>query len=291
MRQPLQISILICLVLAFSSCTERIDVQVDSSFTRLVVEGAVTTDTMPHVIRLSTTSDYFHNQIAPSVSGAVIEVSDGEELFLFTESETRPGYYYSDSDFHGVPGKTYILEIREVDIDSDGIKEIYTASSRLNPANPVDSVKLEYFDSFFSGYEVNIYAWDSPKVDFYAFKVLKNKKLLTDTLSELLVQNDEFFNGNYTNGITSQFLNDDKPDEKVFVGDTITFELNGITEEYYHYVIEAQSQIYPQTPLFSGPPANISSNISGEAIGFFTAYSVQRCSTIATEDVVGGGSR
>ena len=82
-------------------------------------------------------------------------------------------------------------------------------------------------------------------------------------------------------------LNDDKPDEHVYLGDTITFELNGITEEYYNYVIEAQSQIFPQTPLFSGPPANVSSNISNNAIGFFAAYSVARSSVIATEDVLG----
>jgi hypothetical protein len=279
------------LLLAFAACTERIDVEVDTSFTRLVVEGAVTTDTLSHIIRLSTTSDYFNNQTAPAVSGAVVEISDGESFYLFEESDTEPGYYYSDPGFHGIPGKTYRLEIRNADIDSDGAMEVYTASSKLNPANPVDSIKLEYFNTFITGYNVNIYAWDPPRVDFYAFKVLKNGKLLTDTLSELIVQNDEFFNGKYTNGITSQFLFDEKPDEKVSLGDTITFELNGITEEYFLYVIEAQSQIFPQTPLFSGPPANIRSNISGDAIGFFTAYSVQRSSTIATGDVIGGGRK
>ena len=167
---------------------------------------------------------------------------------------------------------------------------MYTASSRLNPVNPLDSISLNYFDSFFTGYEVRIYAWDSPRKDFYAFKVLKNGILLTDTLTELIVQNDVFFNGNYTYGIPSQFLNDDKPDEQVHEGDTITFELDGITEEYYHYIIEAQSQVFPQIPLFSGPPANISSNISDGAIGFFAAYSIARSSVIATGSVIRGSN-
>jgi hypothetical protein len=155
--------------------------------------------------------------------------------------------------------------------------------------NTIDSIQIEWFDTFISGYQVRVWAWDSPDPDWYAFKVWKNGVLVTDTLYELIVQNDEFFNGNYTYGIPSQFLSTDKPEEVVEVGDTITFEINGITEEYYNYVIEAQSQVFPQTPLFSGPPANIRTNFDNDAIGFFTAYSVNYSSTIATADIVNGG--
>jgi hypothetical protein len=274
------------------NCTERIDVEVDSSFTRLVVEGYVTTDTAAHRVRLSTTSDYFYNQPAPAVSAATVTIDDGDRVHTLTESDTLPGMYYTDAGFHGVPGRVYTLVIRDVDVDGDGRAEEYTASSELNPVNPIDSIKLRYFDAFgTTGYEVQVYAWDSPKPDWYSFKVHRNGKLLTDTLTELIVQNDEFFNGNYTYGITSQFLSNDKPDEVVEIGDTITFEINGITEEYYKYVVEAQSQIFPQTPLFSGPPANIRTNLDNNAIGFFTAYSVKYSSTVATAEVIDGGIR
>jgi hypothetical protein len=287
MKKILNTGLLFMMFTFFFSCTETIEVEVDSSFTRLVVEASVTTDTMVHAVRLSTTSDYFNNKPAPAVTGAVVSISDGQSTWIFVESSTEAGHYYSAPDFYAVPGNTYSLEISNVDIDMDGISEQYSANSKLNSVNPVDSISIEYINSFFSGYQVRIYALDSPKADFYSFKVLKNGFLLTDTLTEMIVQNDEFFNGGYTYGIPSQFLNDDKPDEHVYLGDTITFELNGITEEYYNYVIEAQSQIFPQTPLFSGPPANVSSNISNNAIGFFVAYSVARSSVIASEDVLG----
>ena len=104
--------------------------------------------------------------------------------------------------------------------------------------------------------------------------------MLTDSLANLIVQDDVFFNGNYTYGIPSQFLDQQREDEKIHPGDTITFEINGITEEYYKFVMEAQSEIFYHTPLFSGPPANISTNISNGAVGFFTAYSIDRCSTV-----------
>ena len=288
MKSIYKAAVSILLTLSLLNCTERIEVELDSTYTRLVVEASITTDTLAHLVRLSTSSDYFNNHPAPPVSGADVEISDGLNISVFTESDLQPGYYYSDPDFHGIPGNTYTLHIHNVDIDQDGSTEQYMASSKMNPVNPIDSIQLEYLSSFFSGYQVRVYAWDPPRVNFYAFKVYKNGILLTDTLSELIVQNDEFFNGNYTYGIPSQFLRDDKPDEKVRLGDTITFELNGITEEYYHYIIEVQSQIFPQTPLFSGPPANIRSNISNDAIGFFEAYSIARSSTIALEDVIGG---
>ena len=281
------ISITILLTVSLWNCTERIEVEVDSSYTRLVVEGYVTTDTMAHSIRLSTSSDYFHNKPAPAIENAIVTIDDGETIHALSESDEIPGLYLTATDFFGLPGKTYTLLIRNVDIDKDGIEDEFTASSELRPVNPIDSIKLKRFEAFGNlGYEVQIYAWDSPEADWYAFKAHKNGKLLTDTLVELIIQNDEFFNGNYTNGISSQFLSNDKPDEVVKVGDTITFEINGITEDYYNYIMEAQAQVFGQIPLFTGPPANIRSNISNDGIGFFVAYSANYSSVIATEDVV-----
>ena len=282
--------LIVVLLLGISiwNCTERIDVEVDSSYTRLVVEGYLTTDTTAHSVRLTTTSDYFYNHPAPAVSDAVVMIDDGDQAHILSES--IPGLYLTSENFYGIPGKTYTLHISGVDVDGNGETEEYTASSVLNPVNPIDSVKLRYFDAFWvTGYEVQVYAWDSPRRDWYSFKVHKNGILLTDTLSEMIVQNDEFFNGNYTYGITSQFLSNDKAEEVVKIGDSITFEINGITEDYYNYIVEAQSKVFIQTPLFSGPPANIRTNLDNGAVGFFAAYSVNYSSTVATADIVDGG--
>ena len=282
--------ILTVLALILPECTEQIEVKVDSSYTRLVVEGYVTTDTAAHWVKLTTTSDYFYNRPAPVVSGATVTIDDGDQVRYLTETDSLPGTYFTESGFYGIPGRTYTLDIRNVDVNGDGVEEEYRASSELNPVNPIDSVKLRYFSAFgSSGYEVQVWAQDPPRRDWYSFRVHKNGVLLTDTLSEMIVQNDDFFNGNYTYGITSQFLSNDKPDEVVAAGDTITFEIDGITKDYYQFILEAQSQVYGQTPLFSGPPTNIRTNLSNGAIGYFTAWSAAYSSTVATEEVVNGG--
>ena len=63
-------------------------------------------------------------------------------------------------------------------------------------------------------------------------------------------------------------------------GDSITLEMAGITEEYANFIWDVQDETGFNTPLFSGPPANIRGNISNGAIGFFYAYSSVRASTI-----------
>lgn len=285
MKHSIKYMIFSSVLIFMWQCTERIDIEVDSTYTRLVVEGYITTDTMQHYVRLTTTSDYFYNQPAPPVTGADVRIDDGDELFILTENPVNTGEYLTTSDFYGIPGKKYTLMVSQVDIDGDGQTEEYSASSDLHPVNSVDSITLDLLEgTHFSIYQVRVYAWDPPIKNFYAFKVYRNGILLTDSLSNLIVQDDVFFNGNYTYGIPSQFLDQQREDEKINPGDTITFEINGITEDYYQFIIEAQSEIFYQTPLFSGPPANISSNISNGAIGFFTAYSIARCSTVLTSE-------
>ena len=278
----LNLLIITLYLIASNSCTEKIDIELESTFTRLVVYGEITTDTAIHTVRLTKTTDYYYNQPAPEVSDALVSITDGSAIYLLKENPDQPGIYETEHDFHGIPGKVYSLLIENVDIDLDGENEVYTASTSLPFLNPLDSITLKYTKtSFFSGWEVQVYAWDPIETrDFYAFKVYKNGILQTDTLTELIIQSDDFFNGNFTNGITSQFLNDAKPDEKALPGDTITFEINSITQEFFTFVIQTQSEVFPSTPLFSGPPANIKSNISNGALGFFHAYSLDRKSAI-----------
>lgn len=206
----INISLLLLLILAAWQCTERIDVEVGSTYTRLVVEGYLTTDTTVHTVKLSLSSDYFYNHPAPVVSGAMVLLDDGSTSIQLNEDPEHPGTYNTGEDYYGIPGKVYTLIITGIDVDQDGVNEEYTAESALNPVNDLDSIYARRFESFFNGYEILLWAWDSPEKDYYAFKVHLNGKLLTDTLTELIVQEDILFNGRYTNGIASQFLSDDK---------------------------------------------------------------------------------
>lgn len=283
MKKSLLYIILVTFILG--SCTEEVEIELDSTFTRLVVFGSITTDTTVHQVDLSKSADYFFNQPAEKVNDAIVELSYGDTSFRLTENPEKPGIYETEPDFYGRVGETYNLTISGVDIDEDGEEEIYTAGSYLPEVNSLDSITLKYTsNSFFSGWEIQVWTFDpADQRNFYVFKAGLNGRIVTDTLTEFVIQNDDFFNGSETNGITSQFLDDAIEDQKAVPGDIITFEINGITEEYYNFLFQAQTESFGQVPLFSGPPANIGSNISNGALGFFTAYSVERASRIVEE--------
>ena len=268
-------------ILFLVSCTERIDIELDTTYSRLVIEGQVTTDTTAHWVNLSWSTDYYNPAKPEGVSNAIVTIYDGFETIALEESETQAGLYETDPDFFGVIGRNYFLN---VDL-AEPINEIsnYTASCELKYVTPVDSIALSYRDRFHA-WEVNIFAQDPPDVDFYTFNIIKNNILITDTINKVGITDDRFFNGSYTNGVPVYFLSDDDPVEEVFPGDTITLQMSGITKEYYQFIVDVQTETFNfSNPLFSGPPANISTNLSEGAIGFFTAFSSSYATVIATE--------
>ena len=265
---------------ALWSCTERVDIDLDSTWQRLVVDGYITTDTTSHFIKLSKTTDYYYNQEPPAVTGAIVEISDNQgNTVRFDEQED--GLYYSPPDYYAETGKTYTLNIR-LEEEINGYKD-YSASSTVLDIYPVDSISLLYHSDWGTEgfYEVQCWYQDPVSADFYMFNIFKNQVLMTDTIDKRMVTDDLLYNGSYTNGIGVGWLDQSIEREKVNPGDTIVFQAAKITEEYANYIWTLQTEISFNTPLFSGPPANVKSNVSNGAVGFFAVYSVTYSSAIA----------
>lgn len=281
MKYKRAIFILSLLSLLAFSCTEKIDIQLDYSYVRLVVDGAITTDTMAHTVVLKTTSSYYYNQPTPMVSGAQLSITDGTRTFNLNEESE--GVYRTDPSVYGIGGQTYTLNIKLA--SAIGGNTDYSAISTLNPIKSLDSVSLLFHPEWSRKgiWEVKCYVQEPPTVDFYRFLILKNHRLLTDTLNEWFVTDDKFFNGSYTNGATVAYLQQGSAKEGLIKGDTVTVEVNSIGKEYANFLWEAQAEMRGSNPLFSGPPANVKGNINNGAIGFFAAYSATRSFAITPE--------
>ena len=269
-----------------AGCTERVDIELDSTYARLAVEGYVNTDSIKHFVLLSITSDYFSNEAAPRVSDALVELSFDDESMQLIENDSIPGLYETQAAFRGSIGTTYELNISQLDVNQDGEDERYSASSTMPGGAQLDYIELKYYPTAVgSGYAVFMYASDpTEQRDWYGFKLFKNRVLLTSTLSEYGTLSDDIFDSGYFPGLPVGFLSDDNPEQAVQPGDTVTFELNCIDEAYYNFVNGAQLEIIGYNPLFSGPSANVASNLSNGAFGIFAAYSIQRSSVIAAEE-------
>lgn len=281
-----KIIISIASFLILASCTEKIDMETGTTFIRLAVSGQITTDTTAHKIWLKKTTNVEDTMPAPRVSGAnLIITDDASHTFVLTESNTEPGLYLTDPTVFGLPGHTYTLHISNVDINGDGTMETYEASDKMNPVPPLDSIKLERIDDW-EATAIKVWATDPATTEFYLFKYYVNDTLLTDTITEVFLTDDILFNGNTTNGIRSQYLEDEYDDEILNPGDVVTFEINSVSEEYFTYLYKLQTEVFPKVPLFSGPPANVSTNVKNigsngpPAVGFFSAYSLERSSVV-----------
>ncbi len=272
----------IIIIIAVSACTEKIDIELDESFDRLVVEGTITNEKKAHEVYLSKSTDFFNPEPADRISNAIVIVSDGMQTDTLQESETA-GLYKTHPEFEGVPGRTYNLRV-ELSEPISG-ETVYTSSCRMPPYRAFDSINVVYKDRW-EAWQVNAYTLEPPTVDFYRFDIFKNGRHITDTINEPFVTDDILFNGQYSFGVTVGFLQEEKPDEIVEIGDTITARVASITEEYYTFMFDVIDESGYNSPLFEGPPANIRGNISNDGIGFFAAMAVDYESTIYEGEVV-----
>ncbi len=262
----------------FASCTERIEITTDPGYIRLVVDGAVTNEAKSHVVRLTTTSDFFSGKPAPAVSGAQVTISDGQVSYSLRE--TSPGIYCTVSVFSGIPGHRYDLHVKLAS-PIGGQTEFSAGSLMAFPVTP-DSLEMVFHpgDSGDGNWETRVFFQDPPTDDYYRFMIYRNTELLTDTLTEWYVTDDRFFNGKYVKGWTVCYLHFRAEDKVLAVGDKLVVEMNMIGKEYANFISGAQSEVRGSYPLFTGPPANVAGNVDNGAFGFFAAYSLTRISVV-----------
>ncbi len=270
-------TLIIIIAFLLTQCTEKINLDLDSTYERVVIEGYLTDEFKSHQIKITNSADYFVNKAADPISGANVTISDGTNTL--TLSEVEPGIYETDP-ISGVIGNTYTLSI-----DIEGTN--YSASSYMYSCPPIDSLSFilnklkknidsEEKEDYL---EVLIYAQEpGDEVNHYAWKAYRNDTLVTDTLREVFFSDDVFINGSYVNGVGVQFI-------EGTINDTITLEMLSITEEYYDFMLKVMLETDWDGGPFDGPPANFYGNISNDALGFFAVYSIQRRTTIVPEDV------
>lgn len=265
---------LLILTLVFASCTERIDVDLDDTYTRLVVDGQITTDdTSRHKVILTESTSYFYNQPPPAVTNADVQIEDGNGNIILM-SEESPGVYFAPEGFKADTGMTYTLDI-QLENEIDGHTQ-YTATSTTPFIGDSVYIGLKYEPDWGEKgyYIVECYYWDPVGPNFYMFNIYKNDTLLTDTLSKKQVVDDVFYDGGFTNGIGVGYLDQSNEREILRPGDVITFSASSVTEGYANFVWQVQEEVSFSTPMFSGPPANVYGNLSNGAVGYFTSYSV-----------------
>ncbi len=257
----------IATILTLSACTERIDLNLDSEANqRLVVDAWLTDEVKAHQVKLTLTSDYFKNEAPEPATGAVVSITDGTETFQMQEAS--PGIYLTDDNVQGKPGHTYTLQI-----DWDG--KTYSATSLLRPVSLIDSLgyeKSEFQDdgNDFTEYSVLLYTVEPPTLDdAYYWKgfLVDAPNDLTRTYWE--IAEDKFVNGSPINGAEVLVM-------EANPGDDFVFEQYNIGPAAFDFFLAVQTETIYKGGIFDTPPANVPTNLSGGALGFFVTAGVVR---------------
>jgi len=222
MRAPLNIFLSVLLI-CMSSCEEVVDIDLQESKPRLVVEASIIWEKESlgnnQTIILSNTAP-FYNSENPPAEGAIVTInSSTEETYLFIE--IAPGIY-ENKNFKPELDKEYTLSINYKN-------EIYTANEKMISVVDLENVE-QSLNGGFSGDNIELKAYYVDPVEmenFYLFKFFYDD-------SSLQIYDDEFTNGNRTFAYFS--------DEDLKSGDQVNFEIQGISERFYEYLYILSSQ-------------------------------------------------
>ena len=106
-----KILLFLIVIIFFVACIEEFNPKIDGYSNLLVVEGKITNEPGPYIIKLSRSAPFYSLDYYP-ISGANIVISDD----LYTEellTELEPGIYSTDSlGIKGEVGRRYRITIK-----------------------------------------------------------------------------------------------------------------------------------------------------------------------------------
>ncbi|MEO8147936.1 MAG: DUF4249 domain-containing protein [Bacteroidia bacterium] len=249
-------------VVILSSCEKVVDIDLKTSESTVVVEGLITDQSGMSYVKLTMSDAYFNAQQAKKVTNAEVKVSDGNTTMNFTQ--VQPGVYKPDANFAGTTGRTYSLTVTV-----DG--KVFTSQSTLPSVTPIDSITYKYFpennaDGKDSGYYVYA-SFNEPaglgnnyKVDLYQNNISK-----VERPADLILFDDKYIDGRYATDWELPYA--------LEAGDSITLKMYSLDKAGFDFY-SAMLDLADAGGLFGKTPANLPTNIKGDAFGYFGASAI-----------------
>lgn len=254
--------IAIIFAVLLTSCEDVVQVDLDTAAPHLVISGSIQwqkgTVGNDQKIKLTTTTGFYDTTI-PTVSGALVFVTNSDNVtFTFTEETANSGLYLCHNFIPEID-KTYVLTVV-----LNG--QTYTATETLKSVSAITNI-TQNNEGGFSGknIEIKTYYNDPPIVDnYYLFKY----KASINAIPSYDVSDDKFYQGNEFFGY---YTNKD-----IKSGDSLVITIYGVSKRYFEYmsklILIAQGS---GGGPFSTTPASIRGNIVNQtnpnnyAYGYF----------------------
>ena len=250
------------LILLFYSCEEIITIDLNNADQKIVIEGIVTDQPGPYTVTITKTTDYYNPESYPTVSGAQVSITDdkgfSEQLYEITDG------IYQTVNLQGTSGRTYTLTVI-----AEG--QIYSAVSFMPKPTEIDSLFYKKSEEGVrhkdkEGYDLILRFTDEPGVeDYKRIKIYRNGNL----------QDGYFlYNGRLSDGNEIEY---DRIHADFELNDFVFVELLSIDEVSYEYYSTMSNATASSggNKIQTKIPANPNSNLSGDALGYFGAFTVR----------------
>ena len=209
------------LVFFITGCEDPIDVDLNTSEPRLVIEASINwfkgTSGNEQAIKLSLTAPFFEESNIPA-NGAIIHITDSNNTNYDFIEDGSSGIYRNTTF---VPA---IDEIFTLTIVYDN--ETYIAEETFKSVVPIDFIEQKN-DGGFSGEEIELKAYytdPAEEENYYLFEFISNIPMIPT----LEVYEDRFTDGNQIFGFYTE--------EDLKSGDQVTIRNYGVSKRFYEFM-------------------------------------------------------
>jgi hypothetical protein len=252
--------IMLNFIVLLTSCRQEIDLDLNTSNAKIIIEGAVTDQRVPYEVKITKSINFNAKNEYPPVIGAFVTIGDNAGN-LDTLKEVQAGIYRT-SKLRGIASRRYTLTVKV-----EG--QIYTAASTLPRAVGLDSLTIEkdvldstFSDGSYTGYLLlPIFQDPRDEPNFYFFNVfskIDKEKSFFNLLSDVNFDGQENTEPVYFSSTSK-------------LKDSVTVEMWCIDRDVHTYFNSLNKLQNTQ----SGTPTNPITNIKGGALGYFSAHSIR----------------
>lgn len=270
-----KIILFVFVLFSILSCQKQTQWQLkegDSDF--IVVDGLLTDEAKSHIIKISRPVLNLNEPAAP-VSKAVVTINDGDSTYFLNEQPINSGLYLTKSNFAAKSGKIYSLNIqtggqtytanasmvtgsyfktlRYAKNNNDNLYKITWVANAYSPQKPaMYEILIDW--SGVAGFETSSSDQCKAKLYYYALPTIDVTQIFAPELEKV----------NFP------------------LGTIITEKKYSLTSEHASFFRALLLETSWKGGLFDSAPANLPSNLSKGAVGFFGVCSVNSVSIIVS---------
>ena len=246
--------------ISLAACKKVINVDLNNAAPQIVIEGGITNQPGQSDIHISKTVPFSADNVFPPVTNADVLLVDSNNGIKDHLVQVDSGVYRTQQ-LVGVQKHNYILTVTV-----DGKQ--YRASSRMPVPVPLDSVTFAMNFGFDNKQEINaVVNFKDPDGlgNYYQFNEVVNSRQIPN----IFVFEDRLSDGRY---IQQPLFNDSSYLHK---DDTLTLTFNCVDKNIYNYFFTL-ANVTGNNNFQTSTPANPVTNITGGALGYFSAHTTQR---------------